>query len=479
MTGVLADRLSGGTGKACIPWLVSGFGVLSFVLFLVWAAVLLTRSDVAALVLGIGLVGAPAIGLTVAGVRLERSGVPAERYVRIAAWCFGGGLGFLAINLPAMILFPWYELSGTVSWAHFSINVGAVGGFAVGYVEARAIQREVEATAATVRAEQLEAERELLTYLNDLLRHEVLNAAQVIEGNATLLLNDCSDEQTRAHLEKIKHRSNDLSDVIDDVRAMLNANKNHDATGVVDLSELLRGEVSALRARFDEVDVDTTIPDGVTVVGNEGLELLFSNLLENAVEHNDNATPRVTVTVETAPETVTVKIADNGPGIAESTRETLFERKSSNHGLGLYLARILATRYGGSVDLAETGPDGTTFTVMLVRPSTRDPGPVKDTTDEATTETPALETRSLLEFRPHRRNGGSIASAVVRPFDHDPSERSFHSPIPDGSRWTCASPTSSRLRRRSTSSDSTSWAFRNAMSPSTSTWTSTSRTGPS
>ncbi|MFC6765254.1 ATP-binding protein, partial [Natrinema soli] len=45
------------------------------------------------------------------------------------------------------------------------------------------------------------------------------------------------------------------------------------------------------------------------------------------------------------------------------------ERKSTNHGLGLSLSRILAGRYGGTVGLADTGPDGSVFVVTLPRAS--------------------------------------------------------------------------------------------------------------
>lgn len=99
------------------------------------------------------------------------------------------------------------------------------------------------------------------------------------------------------------------------------------------------------------------------------LPRVFSNLLSNAVEHNDGARPRVDVTVETTPDSVTVLVADDGPGVPRSKLPSLFERtaEGTSHGLGLYLVRTLAGRYGGRVDLRETGPDGSVFAVELPR----------------------------------------------------------------------------------------------------------------
>ena len=349
-----------------LPWTVSGLGLLSaggFVAWCLWFRSLLTST---AVIIGFITVCLPALALVWAGVRLDRCGIGRDRYGRIVQWCFGGAIVFLAVNVFVMAFYPWYGLAGNVAWAQFSLNVGAAGGFLVGYVEARAIQREVAATAAVVRAEQLEEDRELLAYLSDLLRHEVLNSTQIIGGHATLLLED-ADDSTRASLETIDRESEELTAVIDDIRAMLNATRTSADRPVIALDDVLSDEVAKLERQFDDVEVEASVPDDVRLEGNEGIRWIFANVLENAVEHNDSEWPRVGVTVATTVETVTVRIADNGPGIPRAVRETLFERRSDNHGLGLYLVRILATRYGGRVDLAETGPEGSVFTVRLPR----------------------------------------------------------------------------------------------------------------
>lgn len=392
-------------GRAGLPWLVSGFGALSFAFFLGWYG-WFASFGVTSFVMGFGMVAAPALGLVWGGYRLERGDIDAARYGRIGQWVVASGVGFLAINVVAIVAYPWYSLAGNIAWAHFSVNVGAVAGFTVGYVEARAIQREVEATAATVRAERLEDEREVLTYLNDLLRHEVLNSAQIIGGHASLLLED-ADGRTRRHLETIDRESDALTDVIDDVRAMLNANRGLEATSAVDLSELLTDELSSLDRRVDALEVETEIPASVHVDGNEGIRIIFANLFENAVEHNEREPPRLEVAVSAGPETVSVDVADNGPGIPPKTRETLFERKSENHGLGLYLVRILANRYGGSVELTETGPDGSVFTVTFPRATARD---ATEPADEATVNDPSTD-RASSESGPVREGEADAESA--------------------------------------------------------------------
>ncbi|WP_254762734.1 sensor histidine kinase [Natrinema marinum] len=352
--------------QEALPRVVSGFGGLSFAFLVGWWIAFADVLEATTVVLSLALIGGPALGLVWGGYRLEHSDIDPSRYGRVLEWFFGGALGFLLINLLTMAVYPW-SLAGNVSWAQFAANAGAVGGFAVGYVEARAIQREVEATAATVRAEQLADERELLTYLNDLLRHEVLNSSQIIGGHATLLRQECDDERRRDRLATIERESDDLIGVIEDVRAMLDANRGPETSSTVDLVAVLEEQLADCRVRFDTAVFEADLPDAVAVRGNKGLRWIFANLLENAVEHNDGDTARVRVTVDVTAESVTVTVADDGPGIPEANSETLFERKSDNHGLGLYFSRILANRYGGTVELAETGPDGSTFVVALPR----------------------------------------------------------------------------------------------------------------
>ncbi len=68
-----------------------------------------------------------------------------------------------------------------------------------------------------------------------------------------------------------------------------------------------------------------------------------------------------------------IDVVDNGPGIPEAVRPRLFEAFSSaarkgGTGLGLAIARELAQAMGGTLELAATGPAGTTFRLVLPLP---------------------------------------------------------------------------------------------------------------
>jgi signal transduction histidine kinase len=122
---------------------------------------------------------------------------------------------------------------------------------------------------------------------------------------------------------------------------------------------------------------------GVTIHGGPWPELPFRgdedllrqlvlNVLQNAVQH----TPPggiVAVDLTNAAGSVTIAISDSGPGIPAADRNRIFERfvrldsarTGSGAGLGLPIAKWIAEAHGGSLVLADSGPQGSTFRIAL------------------------------------------------------------------------------------------------------------------
>lgn len=305
-----------------------------------------------------------------AGHWLARSDLDPGHNRRIAVWTVGGTAMFLAINL-ALVVFTPVNVWILVAWVRWAVALGGGISVLVGISEARAIHSALEAERAMLEAEHLESQRDVLEYLNGLLRHEVLNAANVISGYAEMLKDECAPgERTHQYSGTIQRQSDDMAAVIRDVRVLLDAMAGESELASMDLGAILAEEVAKLEDTHDRVEVDVVVPGEVTVLANALLPRVFGNLLSNAVEHNDSETPRVTVVVEAAVETVTVEVIDNGPGIPDGAADTLFDRPGlteSDHGIGLYLVSVLVDSYDGTIELTETGPDGSTFAIELPR----------------------------------------------------------------------------------------------------------------
>lgn len=84
------------------------------------------------------------------------------------------------------------------------------------------------------------------------------------------------------------------------------------------------------------------------------LSSVLRNFLNNAVQHNDKDTPVVRVFGTVYEDSFELRIADNGPGIPDEQKESIFGKgevglESPGTGIGLYLVRTLVDGYGGDV----------------------------------------------------------------------------------------------------------------------------------
>jgi len=311
-----------------------------------------------------------ALVLAGGGYWLPESGVSPDRYRLIAVWSIGG-LVFLG-SFFVVVGATWFPgaARSQLTMLRWGTAVGAGGGFVMGVLNARSIDREIAAERAAVRAEEARRQQELLEYLNAVLRHEVLNTANVVGGYADLIEGEITDPDVLERVETIQRQTEELTSVITDVRVLLSAAEDGEELTPVALRGVLEETRASITDRYADAVIDLDVPDGVRVPGDDMLHRLFSNLVANAVEHNDSDPPRVSVTVTVDADVVAVAVADNGPGIPEGMRDDLFDPvpdRDSDHGLGLTIVARLVDRYDGDIDVTATGSEGTTITVTLPR----------------------------------------------------------------------------------------------------------------
>jgi signal transduction histidine kinase len=99
------------------------------------------------------------------------------------------------------------------------------------------------------------------------------------------------------------------------------------------------------------------------------------NLIVNAIKYNDADTPIVEVRSEVIDRNFIIEVADNGPGIAGSEAETIFDmftRGERGHadtapgaGLGLAISRKIIARMSGALELVPRSSRGACFRVTL------------------------------------------------------------------------------------------------------------------
>ncbi|MCB1429872.1 MAG: sensor histidine kinase, partial [Nitratireductor sp.] len=107
--------------------------------------------------------------------------------------------------------------------------------------------------------------------------------------------------------------------------------------------------------------------EGLVASGSrELLAQALSNLVENAVKYGRDPArkPLLSIAARKEGRQVRIRIADNGPGIAEADREKVTERfarleksrTQPGNGLGLSLVRAVATLHDGKLELDDAHP---------------------------------------------------------------------------------------------------------------------------
>jgi PAS domain S-box-containing protein len=223
------------------------------------------------------------------------------------------------------------------------------------------------------RAERkLESQRDELEVLNKILRHDVRNDLQLVTAYVDLIAERVTDEQVAAYLQTVSSSAEHAVELTQTAGEMADVLLlDDDATRPTHLPVVLVSEIDAVRESFPgaEVVLETDIP-AVDVRANELLGSVFRNLLKNAVQHNDTDAPVVTVEARRTDAGVTVRFADDGPGIpdrlkAAVTRDGFCGEQSGGSGVGLYLVSTLAENYGGDLYIEDNEPRGTVVSVEL------------------------------------------------------------------------------------------------------------------
>jgi len=218
----------------------------------------------------------------------------------------------------------------------------------------------------------LEEQRDTLEVLNQVLRHDVRNDLQLVTSYAEILEDSCDDEEASRHattiLESARHAV-ELTQTARDIADVLLSDSNE--TRRVALEPTLENKASGVQSSYPEsvIAYEPRIPS-VRVDADGMLPSVFENLLKNAIQHNDKDVAEVRVSATEGDGTVTVRIADNGPGIPDERKESVFGKgqtglDSAGTGMGLYLVETLVTTYGGEVWVEDNDPEGSVFVVEL------------------------------------------------------------------------------------------------------------------
>ena len=247
---------------------------------------------------------------------------------------------------------------------------------------------------------RLEESFELLRQFAADAAHELRTPLTIVKGEAEVALrsNSASPETYRAALESTIRECDRMIGIITNL--LLLSQADTDAVQLEKepfrLDDLLTEVAETFRVLAEEAGLTLEVGQfpSVVVDGDRSrLHELFANLLDNAVKYTPTG-GRITITCRADPEEVHVDISDTGIGIPEDEQAKIFDRfyrvdrsrsrETGGSGLGLSIARWIATAHGGRIEVHSAPGSGSTFTVSLPRATTAEPA-AGETTPTATT----------------------------------------------------------------------------------------------
>ena len=220
-------------------------------------------------------------------------------------------------------------------------------------------------------AEDLREKTERLATIGEIaaeVAHELRNALQIISANVYLARQDLA--KSEPHLAKIERNARIAHGIVDDLMALARGEPAH-AEPVLFAEVLIaaREELPAPGAEFE----DRVEPTDLEVRAHLGLlSRLLHVLYENAIGATAPRRPVVTTEARAERDRFVIVVADDGPGVPEEIAPRLFEplvsAREGGTGLGLALARRIASAHGGSIALVGGGGGaGARFRVELPR----------------------------------------------------------------------------------------------------------------
>jgi two-component system sensor histidine kinase KdpD len=199
------------------------------------------------------------------------------------------------------------------------------------------------------------------------ISHDFRTPLASILGSATSLIDygeKLSEADQRDLLAHIRDESEGLDQMVRNLLAMtrIDAGALDLRRDWVDLREIVERGVGAARRRGAKQHLEVRLPEQLPMIWADAklIEQAFGNVIANAVAHTPTGA-LVTIDGTVSPKSLTLRITDDGPGIAPEMLPHVFEKfvharsgagaadGGESTGLGLAIAKGIMDAHGGSI----------------------------------------------------------------------------------------------------------------------------------
>jgi signal transduction histidine kinase/ligand-binding sensor domain-containing protein/DNA-binding response OmpR family regulator len=212
------------------------------------------------------------------------------------------------------------------------------------------------------------------------ISHEIRTPLTLILSPVEKLIKETPDSPLRNTYKLINQNGQRILRLVNQVMEMRELDRGQVklSASQTDVCAFLREIAAAFEAIAEEKDITFTLHFAenlpAVAIDREKLDKVIFNVLSNAFKYTPPS-GQISITADTTPDDLRIRIADTGEGIPEEFRELVFDRfyqtpSETNRnklgtGIGLHLSRNLMKIHHGKIHIENTTKQGCTFVILL------------------------------------------------------------------------------------------------------------------
>ena len=213
-------------------------------------------------------------------------------------------------------------------------------------------------------------------FLHSLLRHDLRNKTQVVQGYFELLEDYDLRDEAEQYLKKAEKAMDEGMEIIEKVRILKKAEEEEIED--VRLDRLINEQIENWEAEAEENGIEIKEKyhqNNYIVKGGSLLDRVFSNIVENSIQHSEGSKIRIKILENDNNNEYICTIEDNGKGLPKEEKKKILEKgyttdEERGTGLGMYLSKTLVETYNGDIEVKDSDMGGARFDLHLKKSST-------------------------------------------------------------------------------------------------------------
>lgn len=209
--------------------------------------------------------------------------------------------------------------------------------------------------------------------------HELRTPLAILDARIQLAQRDAPPESEPGHaLVRIRQDTSTLTAIVNELLLAATGGAAETPSEPIDVAAVVESVAESVRTIARHQDVSLDVTDGsrpLARIDDGSLRRAILALADNALAHTP-AGGTITLAASASQRSAVITVTDTGSGISDVDRDRVFERfvrtsrqdttrAQRSFGIGLALVRDIATAAGGKVEIASTGPHGTTMRMTL------------------------------------------------------------------------------------------------------------------